>query len=413
MMFWIVATALLAVALAFTVLPLLRVRGARSRDDLDGRKSMISALYRDRVTELEAEAAAGQIDAELRAQVVEELGASLLDDYRAAEVATAGSTGSAAASAPAAGRRWSAWLMALLLPVAALLVYLSVGEPDGMRLAGATEVLRLDPHTERDELLAWSERLTRRVERRPEDSQSGYLLAISLLQTGQYAKAAEAFARVHAQVGDDGNITPYWLQASYLAAGGELDPATRRIAERMLESQPGHPLVLEMFAIDAYRSGEYRTAVEYLNRALNNPLAPPQFASLLSGLNEARARMGDLQPSIDVDVALPDGAPAGGTLFVIARPPGGGMPYAVVRRPADLLPVSIRLDDTVSMSQDLRLSSAAAIEVVVRLSRNGTPTAHPGDWEWQSGVFEVADLQSPVRLDAALKPAAAAAGTMN
>jgi cytochrome c-type biogenesis protein CcmH len=288
-----------------------------------------------------------------------------------------------------------------------------VGEPDGARLTGATEVLRLDPHTQRDELLAWSERLTRRMERRPEDSQSGYLLAISLLQTGQYAKAAEAFSRVHAQVGDDGSITLYWLQASYLAAGGQLDAATRRVAETVLESQPAHPLVLEMFAIDAYRSGEYRTAVEYLNRALNNPMSPPQFASLLSGLNEARARMGDLQPSVDVDVALPAGAPRDATLFVIARPPGGGMPYAVVRRPADLLPVSVRLDDTVSMSPDLHLSSAGAFEVVVRLSRTGTPTAHPGDWEWQSDVLQVADLQAPVRLDAALQPTAAAAGTLN
>jgi cytochrome c-type biogenesis protein CcmI len=94
MMFWIVATTLLVVALAFTAWPLLRARGARPHDDLEVRRATISALYRDRVTELEAEAAAGQIDTELRAQVVEELGASLLDDYQAAEAATAGATGS-------------------------------------------------------------------------------------------------------------------------------------------------------------------------------------------------------------------------------------------------------------------------------------------------------------------------------
>jgi cytochrome c-type biogenesis protein CcmH len=418
MMFWIVAIALLAAALAFTVWPLLRASAARPRDDFDGRKSMISALYRDRVTELDAEAAAGQIDVELREQVVEELGASLLDDYRAAEAATGGAAPpgvtvndqTVAATGPSPGaRRWSAWAMLVLLPVAAVLVYLSVGEPDGARLAGATEVLRLDPHTQRDELLAWSERLARRVEQRPDDAQSGYLLGISRLQTGQFAGAAEAFARVHALLGDDGNVTLYWLQSSYLAAGGRLDEATRRIAEMVLESQPGQPLVLEMLAIDAYRKGEYRDAVEHLNRALNNPVSTPQLASLLEGLAEARSRMGDLQPTIDVDVPVPEGAPRDGTLFVIARPPGGGMPYAVVRRPADLLPVSVRLDDTVSMSQDLRLSAAAQIEVVVRLSRSGMPTAHPGDWEWQSEVLQVAALGSPLRLTAVLQPQAAAA----
>jgi cytochrome c-type biogenesis protein CcmH len=405
-MFWLAAALLLAMALAFTVWPLLRAGHRRTLDDLVGRQSVIRAVYRDRVRELDAETAAGQIDGELRAQVVEELSASLLDDYQAAESATAG-LAHAADRAPRGARSWSAWAILLVLPVAAIGVYLSVGEPDGARLVGASEVLRLNPDTERDQLLAWIDRLERRVARRPADTQSWYLLGISHLQSGAFAAAADAFARVHAQIGDQGdhgNVTLYWLQASYLAADGQLDGPTRRIAERLLEAQPNHPLVLEMFAIDAYRTGDYRRSVEYLNRALNNPLAAPQLASLLGGLAEARSRMGDLQPSIDVDVSVPEGAPRDATVFVIARPPGGGMPYAVVRRPAGLLPVSVRLDDTASMSQELRLSSAAEFEVVVRLSRNGTAVANPGDWEWHSDVLQVADLQAPVRFDVALQP---------
>jgi cytochrome c-type biogenesis protein CcmH len=402
MTFWLVAALFVAVALAFTVRPLLRGGRAGTADDLAGRQSVIRAVYRDRVNELEAETAAGQIDGDLRAQVVEELSASLLDDYAAAESAAGALT--AGAPAPPGAGRWSAWVMLLALPAAAFVVYLSVGEPDGVELAGASEVLSLNPDTERDRLLMWSDRLERRVARRPEDAQSWYLLGISRLQSGQFAAAADAFERVHGTVGDDGNVTLYWLQASYLAAEGKLDAPTRRIAERLLQAQPNHPLVLEMYAIDAYRAGDYRRSVEYLTRALNNPLATPQLASLLGGLAEARSRMGDLQPSVDVDVSVPEGAPRDATVFVIARPPGGGMPYAVVRRPAGLLPVSVRLDDAASMSQDLRLSSAAEFEVVVRLSRNGTAQANPGDWEWRSDVLQVADLQTPVRLDASLRP---------
>lgn len=401
-MFWIVATLLLIAAVGFTAWPLLRAARARTADGLDGRETAIRAIYRDRVTELEAEAAAGQIDEAMRAAMVEELGASLLDDYQAAHVATADAAG--APSGRTMPQRWVAALVMIALPVAAILVYLSVGEPDGVRLAGAAEVLRLDPRSQRDELVTWSERLERRVQRRPEDNQSAYLLGVSRLQLGEFAAAADVFARVHAQVGHDPNIMLYLLQARYLADEGELDAETRRIADRLLDMQPNHPLVLEMLAIEAYRQGEYRASVEHLNRALNNPLSAPQFATLLGGLAEARSRMGDLQPSVDVAVTAPEGAPRDGTLFVIARPPGGGMPYAVVRRPAGLLPVSVRLDDTVSMSQELRLSSASAFEVVVRLSRSGTPTAHPGDWEWHSDVLQVAELQNPLRLDAALQP---------
>jgi cytochrome c-type biogenesis protein CcmH len=401
MMFWLVAALFLAVAMVFTIWPLLGAGQQRGGDDPVRRQSVIRAVYRDRVAELDAEAAAGQIDGALRDEVVEELGASLLDDYRAAEVAGAPE---AAGSARAGARRAPAWIMLLVLPLATILVYLSAGEPDGPRLTGAVEVLSLDPQTERDRLLMWSQRLERRVARKPDDTQSWYLLGVGRLQSGEFAAAADALARVHADLGDHGNVTLYWLQASYLAAGGQLDEPTRRIAERLLAAQPGHPLVLEMFAIDAYRNGQYRRAVEHLNRALNNPLPVSQLASLLGGLEEARSRMGDLRPSVDVEVSLPEGAPREGTLFVIARPPGGGMPYAVVRRPAGLLPVSIRLDDTASMSEEMRLSAAAEFEVVVRLSRSGAVTAAPGDWEWHSEVLNVANLQQPVRLDVALQP---------
>lgn len=403
MILWVTAALCVAVALAFTAWPLLRGGSQRrAADDPAQRESVIRAVYRDRVAELEAEAEAGQIDGALRAEVVEELSASLLDDYRAAEAAAGAATPGGAA--PNGARRAPAWVVLLVLPVAAVLVYLSVGEPDGPRLAGASEVLSLDPQTEGDRLRMWSERLERRVARRPADTQSWYLLGMSRLQSGEFAGAADALARVHDELGDQGNVTLYWLQASYLAAGGQLDEPTRRIAERLLTAEPNHPLVLELFAIDAYRQGEYRRAVEYLNRALNNPLAVSQLASLLGGLAEARSRMGDLQPSVDVEVTLPEGAPRDGTLFVIARPPGGGMPYAVVRRPAGLLPVSVRLDDTASMSDELRLSAAAEFEVVVRLSRSGTATAGPGDWEWHSEVLRVDNLQAPVRLAAALQP---------
>jgi hypothetical protein len=68
-----------------------------------------------------------------------------------------------------------------------------------------------------------------------------------------------------------------------------------------------------------------------------------------------------------------------------------------------VLPLSVRLDDTVSMSGQ-KLSDAEAIEVVVRLSRSGNPTAAPGDWEWRSEVLRVAELNAPVALEASLQP---------
>jgi cytochrome c-type biogenesis protein CcmH len=118
----------------------------------------------------------------------------------------------------------------------------------------------------------------------------------------------------------------------------------------------------------------------------------------------ARAELGDLNPSVDVNVALSATPPHGATLFVIARPVGGGMPYAVVRRPAAGFPLVIRLDDAVSMNPAQGLSQAAEVEIVVRLSLSGAPMAHPGDWEWRSAVLPLPEASVPLQLDALLSP---------
>lgn len=397
-MLWTIGALLAALALAFTVWPLLRPHGPRG--DVPDRGRLMRVLYRDRLAELDREAAAGQLDPQIRSEVVDELGANLLDEYREAEWTAADPAG---AGRP--GRR-AAWIVAALVPVLALGVYLTAGEPDAVSIAGASQVLELDPQDQRAEIEQWRDALEKRVSNRPDDAQSWYLLGVSRLQLGEFATAAEAFASAHELTGADPNIDLYWLQARYLAADGQMDERSRAIAQRVLERRPNHPLVLEMFAIDAYRGERYREAVEHLNRALNNPLSAHQFAALLGGLEQARSRMGNLAPSVDVRVTAPPQAPREGTLFVIARPPGGGMPYAVIRRPAGMLPLEVRLDDTTAMNPQLELSAAGQFQVVVRLSRSGRPTPGPGDWEWQSEVLEVDALSEPATLEATLAPRA-------
>jgi cytochrome c-type biogenesis protein CcmH len=195
-----------------------------------------------------------------------------------------------------------------------------------------------------------------------------------------------------------------WLQARYMAGGGSVDPLTREIAQRVLEQNPNQPLVLELFAIDAFRQENYREAVSLLNRALSGSVGENQRNALSAGLSEARKRLGDLTPSLDINIAAATSAPAGATLFVIARPVGGGMPYAVVRRAAPQLPLTVRLDDAVSMNPALALSAAGEVEVVVRLSLSGAPMAHPGDWQWQSPTISLEALDAPVSLQATLSP---------
>jgi cytochrome c-type biogenesis protein CcmH len=395
--FYLAAAALLALGAGFVGLAF----RSREVDTVDvSREKTAAVLYQERLDELRGEMEAGQIQEGERRLIEEELGAALLSDYPQPEVVPApGKDGDTASALP------TMVVSAALLVASALLVYSLVGDPAAMDIAGAEAVMQLDPAGDREALESWRERLAARTDDRPEDIKAWYLLGTADLKLGRFATAAEAFSMAHAAQGDDPSIDVLWLQARYLA-GGQLDATSRGIAERILAANPSQPTVLEILAIEAYREGSFHESVGLLNRALSGALESSHRAALTAGFQEARARLGDLTPSVDVLVESGAPVPNGMTLFVIARPIGGGMPYAVVRRPAVGMPLTIRLDDAVSMNPAAPLSSAAEVEIVVRLSRSGTAMAHPGDWAWQSPAIRLADLGEPFMVRAALAPPA-------
>ncbi len=350
------------------------------------------ALYRQRVAELVEESAAGIVDPSSLAEMEEELGGVLLKEFEQD------------GDPQNAERGWAWMVVAIVVPLLAVSIYQRVGEPDAQVLQHGVEVMQLDPEKDTLALDRWRNTLATRVADKPDDAESWYLLGHIYLKTSSFQRAAEAFAMAHNVFGDDLSIDLYWLQSRYLAANGVLDDASRAIAERILGRQANHPVVLEMLAIDAYRTGDYRRAVGLLNRALSVPQDLLQQAALTAGLKQARSLLGDLNPSIDVRLTASESPPPNATLFVIARPVGGGMPFAVVRRPAHPLPESIRLDDAVSMNPAAPLSAAVEIEVVARISLAGTPMAHPGDWEWRSEPVVLKEVDPTMVLAAELKP---------
>ncbi len=394
-MFYFWAALLVGAGCALVALALHR-RG-RARDQA-GPESTVAALYQDRLQELRGEIRGGLAEADDRETLEEELGAALLTDYEE----LAGSH-----AAPVAADRPARWLpiagAAGMLAVV-LLVYGTVGDPQAMKVAGAEQLLGLDPAADAAELGRWRERLEERVDARPGDARSWYLLGHADLMLGRYASAAEAFAMAHQAYGDDPSIDLFWLRARYLAARGQMDATTRAIAERLLAGDPNQPMVLEMLAVEAYREEDYPRAVNLLNRALSGELAPRQRQALQVVFDEARRKLGQQAASVDVAIETQGEVPADATLFVIARPVGGGMPFAVVRRPVGGFPGTIRLDDAVSMNPAAPLSGAREVEVVVRLSRSGTAMAHPGDWEWRSSPLRLDGGGGPFSLTATLKP---------
>ena len=394
-MLWVFAALLVVAAVLFAVAPLLRRRPGAVLDPVQASSRVNEALLRETSRELTDGLEAPEAQA-----LLDELGARYLDE---APVATE----TAQAASTAEPTRWGLAVLTVAVPLVALSVYLAIGEPDAPRLSSFERVI--SEELSEGELDGLVVAMRERVLQRPEDAKTWYLLGHTLMRQQRYAEAVRAFGSAHGAAGPDPNIEIYWLQASYLAGQGALDEAGQRLLTQVASRQPNNPLVLEIQALEKFRSGELKAAVGYLERAIAGLGASERALALMQALEGARARLGELGedaaegagPYIEVEVRASQAPPPGSTLFVVARPVGGGMPYAVVRRPATFLPLTVRLDDAVSMSPANPLSKAAEVEVVARISLTGTATATPTDWRWQSAPIDVAAAPA---LEALLTP---------
>lgn len=104
------------------------------------------------------------------------------------------------------------------------------------------------------------------------------------------------------------------------------------------------------------------------------------------------AQTGSVSGSVTLAPSLRDMAPATGTVFIFARAVSGPrMPLAVVRKPANSFPVEFKLDDSMAMTDSLKLSRFNEVIIGARLSASGDATAHAGDLEGFSKVIRVSD----------------------
>jgi cytochrome c-type biogenesis protein CcmH len=230
---------------------------------------------------------------------------------------------------------------------------------------------------------------------------------------GRLPEATSAFEESMKRRPDDARVlADYADMYAATKGGGTLTGEPEKLIQRALAIDANQPKALALAGTIAFQKKDFATAARHWERALAVMPEDSGFAKqIAAGLAEAREALGQPQskgaavsPSAsrtDVKAAASGTAGVSGTvtlapalaarvapedtLFVFARAPeGAGPPLAVVRAKVKELPLKFKLDDSMAMSPDNKLSSAARVVITARISKSGGVVPQPGDLEGAS-----------------------------
>ncbi len=304
-------------------------------------------------------------------------------------------------------------LLLVLIPLSTIGLYQLVGAPEGLEQEASIS-------TEFRQALG---ELTQRVQRQPRDIEAWMQIGAIQKQLQQYSAAEGAWRRV-LYFDPDEPIALTELAETLLFASGQrsLGPESRALLEQAVAIQPDNQKALFLLGIDAFQSGDYNralarwTALESLlpegeaRAQIRQQMARAEqaagqsntaLAELHSGISASPIAPTDTNPSAEADQdgeapsvvvginvadSLLEQLNGSETLFVFARAIGGPpAPLAVQRMPIEagqgFWPVDLTLTDADSMAPGLNLSAFEEIEVVARISTSGNAIAQPGDLE--------------------------------
>lgn len=393
-------TAFLSLAAVLTLLVVVRLlwplwRGAR-RDTLTVGQ-LNSKVYRDQLQELERDLARGQLTEATYVEARDELQRRLLQDVAPAA--------DKPATAVPAGR-WTAVLLAVLVPLGAAGLYTRVGN------AAAIDAATRPAAPEN--VLAAVANLAEALRKNPDNPQGWLLLARSYRKMERFGESAAAYENAKALVEQDPDLLVEQADTLAAASGDNIEGRPMELVRQALALEPKHPMSLMLMGMSAYRKGDFAGAVgqwQVLMTVL--PEGSPEAQQVQANIDQARQEGGlpaqagaapvVKQAPAAGDTSTPSApvqASGGGrvtgevtlspalaaqlrpddVLFVIARPDDGSRaPLAVLRKRAGDLPLQFTLDDTLAMMPDRTISKAKGVILVARISKSGQPIPQPGD----------------------------------
>ncbi len=399
--FWIICALLLALALAFVVLPLWR--GA-TRNNAVVRDAANLEIFRDQIAEMDRDLANSLLTPELYAQGKRELQARMVEEVKSP-------AGAAAAGTARHPVKVLAVVLAVLIPLTSVGLYWKLGNQDVFLAQNAG----MDGPVLSGEAL---KELEAKLAKNPENPQGWLLLARSYVELEQYNDAVRAYDKLTQLVPNEAQLWADYADALAMTQRQSLVGAPSALLDK----------ALALAGSAAMERGDYQAAVKYWgNLQQQLPDKNSDMAQAVAGgLQQARellaASKGGKAPrmmggapaaaggkeritgTVTLGAAVKAQADPGDVVYVLARAENGPpMPLAVVRTQVKDLPLRFSLDDSNAVTPQAKLSDAAKVVIVARVSKSGNAMPQAGDLQGNSTAVKPGAAGVKITIDSVVK----------
>jgi cytochrome c-type biogenesis protein CcmH len=293
-LFWVICAVMVAIALAFVVPPLL---ASEESKPLDESEEANVSVYRDQLTELEADLRNGIIAEDQYQRDRDGIERRMLED-----VSTVRDTG--AKPTPGGGDRRPAYAIALAVPLIAVALYLQVGNlhlkpqgrPQSLPESTAEESSQPPSGMTQQNIEANVASLARRLEQNPNDVQGWIMLGRSYTSMEKYREASDAYAKATQLKSDDADLWADYAFAMAMANGKSLQGRPQELIRKSLQLDPDNAKGLELAGSAAFETKNYKQAVDYWQRLLAKTPAGSELAKTISQRIDQAKKLGESNP---------------------------------------------------------------------------------------------------------------------
>ncbi|MDN3614442.1 c-type cytochrome biogenesis protein CcmI [Vibrio gallaecicus] len=399
-LFWISTVVLTLAAIALIAVPFLK---RKANNDEALRDELNKAFYKDRLSELEVEAAEGLV--ENQQDLIADLKQSLLDDIPTQQKQQKTKTSIAGVLVPSV----------LLVVLISYGMYYKFGASDKVLhwqevssnlpalskklMSGSGEVLS------DDELEDLTLALRTRLHYQPKDSTGWLLLGRIALANRDAGTAIDAMARAYKLEPKNEDVQLGYAQALMLSQDEAEQNEARLLLSRLIKNDYVDIRVFSLLAFDAFEQQDYAGAAKYWS-IMQQMIGPEdsRYEMLARSIESAKKKMSPSESavagkSVAVTLTLSDQvntSPDSVLIVSVHSADGSPMPIAAARYPLGSFPRTVVLDDGNSMMQGRNLSSLDTLMVRARLDSDGNVATRDADWYGES---EVVELGAPVTVN--------------